>query len=90
MTSMSGDVPNERWRDDLEADQLDDLAAREGSAEGADLLDVPPASRPQDVRAPAATPENHVSHERWENELAADQPDELAAEERADETGGAP
>lgn len=90
MTSMSGDVPNERWRDDLEADQLDDLAAREDRDEGSDLLEVPPASRQHDIGASAAVPENHVSNERWENDLAAEQLDGLAADEGADETGGVP
>lgn len=92
MTSMSGDVPNERWEGDLEADQLDDLAAREdvdvapdalGARGAADPIGAPPAGRESAV----APPDARVPNERWENDLEASDLDTEAAEEGADEKG---
>jgi hypothetical protein len=92
MTSMSGDVPNERWEGDLEADQLDDLAAREGRDDAPDALDLSSITdttgAPLGGRASDEALTGRVSNEQWENNLEADELDSAAAEEGADEAGG--
>lgn len=75
--------PNEQWRGDLEAEQLERLEGREAEADhpAADDVAQPDAagSTARSSRSPA------VSNERWEGDLEADQLDRLAADEAAED-----
>jgi hypothetical protein len=88
-------ISNQQWEGDLEADQLDDLAAREGREDGSFGAQIPLGSAPR--QASGASPDaaadtgantaagESVSNRQWANDLEADQLDDISMVERADE-----
>jgi len=86
---------NQQWEGDLEADQLDDLAAREGSEDGSFGAQIPLAGAAR--QASGASPDDatdtgantaaggDVSNRQWASDLEADQLDDISMVERADE-----